>query len=48
MIMKDVKNGREVYSVFFDIRKAFDSVSHELLLSKLAGIQVDPYIIHSG
>ena len=43
--LTQMDNGREVYSVFFDIRKAFDSVSHELLLSKLAGIQVDPYII---
>ena len=38
-------NGHEVYSVFFGVRKAFDSVSHELLMSKLASIQVNPYII---
>ena len=34
-----------MYSVFFDIRKAFDSVSHELLMSKLTSIHVNPHII---
>ena len=43
--LTQLDNRREVYSVFFDIRKAFDSVSHELLLSKLARIQVNPFII---
>ena len=43
--MAHLDNNQEVYSVFFDIRKAFDSVSHELLLTKLARIQVNPYII---
>ena len=38
-------NRREVCSVFFKIRKAFDSVSHELILSKLARIKVNPFII---
>ena len=41
--MTHLDNNQEVYSVFFDTRKAFDSVSHELLLTNLARIQVNPY-----
>ena len=43
--LSQLDNGREVYSVFFDIKKAFNSVSHELLMSKLTSIHVNPHII---
>ena len=39
--MKDAK----FFSVFFNIKKAFDSASHELLMMKLTNIQVNPYIL---
>ena len=37
--------GNEVCSIFFDIRKAFDSVPHVHLLDKLAALHLDPRII---
>ena len=43
--LTQLDNGNEVYSVFFRHPKSFDSVSHELLLSKLAHIQLNPHII---
>ena len=41
-----LENGNEVCCVFFDLRKAFDSVPHSLLLQRLNVIGVNPFIIH--
>ena len=37
--------GNEVYIVFFDVSKAFDTVPHLPLLQKLSEIGLDPYLI---
>ena len=37
--------GCEVYIVFFDVSKAFDTVPHLPLLQKLSEIGLDPYLI---
>ena len=42
---QQLENGNEVCCIFFDLKKAFDSVPHSLLLQKLSEIEVDPYII---
>ena len=41
-----LKSGFEVCVVFFDVKKAFDSVPHAPLLEKLDEIGLNPYIIH--
>ena len=38
--------GSEVCSVFFDVRKAFDSFPNCHLLNKLSKLQLDPHILH--
>ena len=37
--------GQEVCSIFFDFRKAFDSVPHRLLVDKLTSLGLDAHII---
>ena len=41
--LQQLELGNEVCSIFFDLKKAFDSVSHSLLLQRLVEIEVDPY-----
>ena len=35
----------DVCSIYFDLRKAFDSVAHFLLMQKLTNINLDPYTV---
>ena len=37
--------GRDVGSVFFDLRKAFDTVPHRALMTKLQQLNVSPFIL---
>ena len=43
--LQHLERGEEIGAVFFDFRKAFDSVPHSPLLSKLHAIGLDPGII---
>lgn len=40
-----LENGQKVCYIFFDLKKAFDSVSHSLLLWRLSEIDLDPFTI---
>ena len=43
--LQKLELGNEVCSVFFDLKKAFDSVPHHLLLQRLNEIDVNPFIV---
>ena len=44
--LRQLDDGNEICSVFFDVRKAFDSVPHSHLMSKLSSLQLCPQIYH--
>ena len=37
--------GQDICAIFFDLRKAFDSVPHQPLLEKLCSYNLDPHIL---
>jgi len=42
---QQLEAGREVCAVFFNLRKAFDSVPHRALLEKLKQLNLNPVLI---
>jgi len=45
LIINELEAGKEVCSVFFDIRKAFDSVPHRELVQKLCKLHINPIVL---
>ena len=43
--LKDLDNGKEICSVFFDLCKAFDSVPHTHLIDKLSSLNLCPHLL---
>ena len=41
----EVDKGKEICAIFFDLKKAFDSVPHKSLIEKLTSIGLNPYIL---
>ena len=44
--LQALDRGYEVFTIVFDIRKAFDSVPHRALLNKLRELQLNEYLLH--
>ena len=44
--LQALDDGYDVCTVFFDIRKAFDSVPHRLLMEKMKTIGLNEYLLH--
>ena len=43
--LKMMEEGKEICAVFFDYRKAFDTVPHQPLMAKLTGLELDHTIL---
>ena len=43
--LQQLEQGNEVCPVFFDLKKAFDSVAHHLLLQRLVQVNTNPFIV---
>ena len=43
--LKELEAGKEVCSVFFNIRKAFDSIPHRELVQKLCKLHINPIVL---
>ena len=41
-----LESGRDVGAIFFDFKKAFDSVPHRALIDKLKDINLNPLLLH--
>ena len=41
----EIDRGNEICAIFFDLKKAFDSVPHRKLVEKLVAIDLNPYIL---
>ena len=44
--LKELEAGKEVCSVFFDIRKAFDSIPYRELVQKLCQLHINPIVLN--
>ena len=44
-VLHSLDDGNEVCSIFFDLKKAFDSVPHQKLIDKLINAGVCPYLV---
>ena len=42
---RHLESGSGICAIFFDFKKAFGSVSHNLLLNKLSALGVDPFLL---
>jgi len=44
--LKELEAGKEVCSVFFDIRKAFDAIPYRELVQKLCQLHINPIVLN--
>ena len=42
--LEEMEAGRDICSVFLDLKKAFDTVSHQSLMEKLVRLNLNPFI----